>query len=372
MDPRRVRLAVLVLTLGGSLAWAAADWRGEARGSSAAEPGAGDVLRDGELPRVRLVATGGTISVRAGTRLSADELLRTVSLDGIAQADAEQFANTASAALTLRQWLDLARRLDVLFRSRPDLSGIVVTTGTDMLEELGYFLNLTVRAERPVVVAGAMRSGTAVDSDGGANLVDAFRVAAAPESRGRGVLAVLNGEIHAAREVSKTDATRLDAFRSPGGPLGSVGGRGVVYHRDVAKRHTAWSEFDVTRLDELPRVDVLLVYQDASGEIINAAVDQGAQGLVIATAGAGATSGTQGRGIAYALGKGTPVVMSSRIPSGRIPAARRDRQPQGAVPPARQPVAAEDLAPLKARVLLMLALTKTRDPARIQQMFLEY
>ena len=166
---------------------------------------------------------------------------------------------------------------------------MVVTSGTDTLEETAYFLNLTVRSDKPVVVVGSMRNPSTLGYEGAANLLDAFRVAAEPASRGRGVLVVLNDEINAAREVTKTDALRLHTFQTRGyGILGIADDDRVVYYREVLKRHTSRSEFDVSETEELPRVDVVLVYQGASGDIIKALVDQGAQGIVIATAGAGA------------------------------------------------------------------------------------
>jgi L-asparaginase len=301
-------------------------------------------------------------------------------IDRYARVEAEQFANTSSSALTLEQWIDLARRINTLLATDDDLGGIVVTSGTDTLEETAYFLNLTVRTDKPVVVLGSMRNPSTLGYEGAANLLQGFRVAADPESRGKGVLVVLNDEINAAREVTKTDALRLHTFQTRGyGILGVVDSDRVVYYRDVVKRHTSRSEFDVSRIEELPRVDVVLVYQGATGDIIKALVDQGAKGIVIAAAGAGATSGTQGEGIRYALEKGVVVVTSTRTGSGRIAARQRLRPPtQGATDgdrterPAGSRIAAEDLAPLKARILLMLALTKTNDPVEIQRMFVEY
>jgi L-asparaginase len=239
------------------------------------------------------------------------------------------------------------------------------------------------------VVVGSMRNPSTLGYEGAANLLDGFRVAADPQSRGKGVLVVLNDEINAAREVTKTDALRLQTFQTRGyGVLGVVDSDRVIYYRDVVKRHTERSEFDVAPVEQLPRVDVVLVYQGASGDIIKAIVDQGAKGIVMATAGAGAISGTQGEGIEYALEKGVFVVTSTRTGSGRIAARRRPAQSAAPAPgesgqdadPAaasrrrnfERRIAAEDLAPVKARILLMLALTKTNDPAEIQRMFTEY
>ena len=325
------------------------------------------------LPRVRLVATGGTISNRNGGRLTAEELIASMpGLDRYVRPESEQFANTASSALTMKQWLDLARRINALFSEEAELAGIVVTSGTDTLEETAYFLNLAVRSVKPVVVVGSMRNPSTLGYEGAANLLEGFRVAADPASRGKGVLVVLNDEINAAREVTKTDALRLHTFQTRGyGLLGVVDSDRVVYYRDVVKRHTGKGEFDLTNVQELPRVDVVMVYQGATGDVIRALVDQGAKGIVIASAGAGATSGTQGEGIQYALQKGVFVVTATRAGSGRIAGRQRTGGGASGQPPNLR-IAAEDLAPLKARILLMVALTKTSDPAEIQRMFLEY
>jgi L-asparaginase len=313
-------------------------------------------------PRVRLVATGGTISNRQGGRLTAEELVKSIpTLTRYATPEFEQFANVASSAMPLDQWLELSRRINTIFRDDPAMAGVVVTGGTDTLEELAYFLNLTVRDERPVVVVGSMRNPSTLGYEGAANLLEGFRVAADPASRGRGTLVVLNDEINSAREVTKTDALRLQTFQTRGyGILGVVDSDRVVYYRKGERRHTAASEFDVFAITELPRVDVILTYQGASGDLVNAAVDAGAQGIVMATAGAGATAGTQGEGIRYATSKGVAVVITTRTGSGRIAGGRGTT------------IGGQDLAPIKARLLLMLALTKTKDPAELRRIFQEY
>jgi len=334
------------------------------------------------VPRVRLVATGGTISNRTGGRLTAEELVQSMpGIERYARPEFEQFSNLASGELTLDQWLALSKRLNELFKTDNDLAGIVVTSGTDTLEELAYFLDLTVRTEKPVVVVGSMRNPSTLGYEGAANLLEAFRVAASPAARNKGALVVLNDEINSAREATKTDALRLETFQTRGyGVLGVVDADRVVFYRDVVKRHTSKSEFDLSSVAKLPRVDVIMVYQGADGDLIKAAADAGAQGIVIAGAGAGATSGTQREGMIYAAKKGAIVVTTTRTGSGRIAPRRRTN----AAPPAGNAanplspeeqarlVAGEDLAPVKARVLLMVALTRTKDPAEIQRMFSEY
>jgi L-asparaginase len=377
---------------GAEARWAAPAAAEQSRGAVQAPP-AGETAQAAQAvpatpsqpaattPRVRLVATGGTISNRAGGRLTAEELVKSIpGVERYAQAEFEQFSNLASSELTLDQWLALSKRLNELFKTEPAVAGAVVTSGTDTLEELAYFLNLTVRSEKPVVVAGSMRNPSTLGYEGAANLLEAFRVAASPDARGKGVLVVLNDEINSAREVTKTDALRLNTFQTRGyGVLGVVDADRVVFYRNVVKRHTANSEFDVSAVTKLPRVDVLMVYQGADGDLIRAAADAGARGIVIASAGAGATSGTQGEAENYAAKKGVVIVTTTRTGSGRIGprgGLNAGPPPSGTGPltpdERRRFVAGEDVAPVKARVLLMLALTRTSDPSEIQRMFSEY
>ena len=339
----------------------------------AAQPG------QAPLPRVHFVATGGTISNKDGGRLSAAELAKSMpGVERFADLTHEQFTNVASSELTLKDWLGLSKRINELFTSDQGLAGIVVTSGTDTLEETAFFLHLTVRDPRPVVVVGSMRNPSTVGYEGAANLLEGVRVAADAQSRNKGALVVLNDEINSARNVTKTDALRVQTFRSREyGQLGVVDRDRVVFFSQITQRHNEQSEFDVTRISELPRVDVIMVYQDASGDLIKAAVDQGAKGIVIAVAGAGATSGTQNEGLSYAASKGVFIVTSTRTGSGRIAPPRTDMTGNFRPSPEQQrrrqfTIAGEDHVPVKARVLLMLALTKTNNRDEIQRIFSEY
>ena len=322
---------------------------------------------DSQLPRVRFIATGGTIATRGNTRLSAEEVLQLApGVQRYARPEPEQFANVASTAMTLDQWVQLARRVNEIFESDPDLGGAVITSGTDSLEELAYFLHLTVRTSKPIVLVGAMRNAGAPGYEGPANLLDAFRVAAAVESRGKGILVVLNDEINSAREVSKTDALRVQTFQSRQyGILGVVDPDRVVYYRDPVKRHTHKTEFDLASIASLPRVDIMMFYQGAPSDLLRAAVDAGAKGIVIAVAGADLTGGSLAPGISYAERHGVIVVAATRTGSGRIAALPANRVRDGLI-------GGEDLTPLKARILLMLALTRTQSSEEIQRMFTEY
>ena len=333
------------------------------------------------VPHVHFVATGGTISNKEGGRLTAEELARNMpGVDRYARVTYEQFANVASSELSLAQWLGLSKRINEVFASDKELAGVVVTSGTDTLEETAFFLHLTVRDPRPVVVVGSMRNPSTIGYEGAANLLEGVRVAADPQSRNKGALVVLNDEINSARNVTKTDALRLQTFRSREyGQLGVVDRDRVVYFNQITQRHNDRIEFDVSKVNELPRVDIIMVYQGAPADLIKAAVDNGAKGIVIAVAGAGATSGNQNEGLNYAASKGVFIVTSTRTGSGRIaPPQQRDGQ-QGNQPntPEQQrrrqmTIAGEDHTPIKARVLLMVALTKTNDRNELQRIFSEY
>ena len=337
-------------------------------------PPAVEAAQPVEPPAVRLIATGGTISSRPGGRLTAAELVALVpALDRHVRAETEQFSNLPSSELTVTAWLALARRVNRLLDERPALSGIVVTSGTDTLEEIAYFLHLTVRHTRPVVVVGAMRPPGTLGYDGAANLLHAFRVAAAPASVGRGVLVVLNAEIHSARDVTKANAQGLNAFGSREyGRLGVVGHDRVIYYGRTDRRHTWRSEFDVSAIDLLPRVDVLLAYQGAPGDLIVAAAARGAAGVVVAASGAGSMSPSQLEATSLVLRRGVTVVVASRTGGGRVVPRPGGGPRKQRLPAPLRRVMGEDLSPVKARVLLMLALTHTREQAEIQRMFQEY
>jgi len=331
------------------------------------------------LPRVHFVATGGTISNRDGGRLTAEELAKSMpGVERYARLTFEQFANVASSELSLQQWLGLSKHINDLYAKDKSIAGVVVTSGTDTLEETAFFLHLTVRDPRPVVMVGSMRNPSTLGYEGAANLLEGVRVAADPASRNKGALVVLNDEINSARNVTKTDALRLQTFRSREyGQLGVVDRDRVVFFSQITQRTNERVEFDLSKVTELPRVDVIMVYQGAPGDLIKAAVDKGAKGIVIAVAGAGATSGTQNEGLAYAAEKGVFIVNSTRAGSGRIAPPRGDFPAGAQVNEAQRrrrqfSVAGEDHTPTKARVLLMLALTKTTDRAEIQRIFSEY
>lgn len=261
----------------------------------------------------------------------------------------------------LVMWQELATRLQQLFDMEPDLDGAIVVHGTNVLEETAYMLNLVLKTEKPVVVVGAQRPFTAMSSDGPLNLVNAVRVAANPGAKGRGVLVVLNDQIHSARDVTKTSTYRLETFQNPAlGPLGFADADSVVFYHRSEKLHTHQTAFGVSDLAELPRVDVLYDYFGADGGLVEAAVALGARGIVVAGAGAGALGGMK-EALQAAAAQGVVVVRSSRVGSGRVFA-----EDNYAI---ADSVAADNLNAQKARVLLQLALTKSSAPDEIQRLF---
>ena len=278
----------------------------------------------------------------------------------------EQLVNVGSANITPKHWLQLALRINEIFARDSEAAGIAITHGTATLEETAYFLNLTVKDRRPVVVTGAMRPPTGMGTDSDINLLDCIRVAAAPQSAGRGVLTVLNNEIQAARDVTKSNSYRLETFRS--GELGCLGyadsDEQVVFYRNPARTHTADSEFDVAEVEELPRVDIAYAYAGADGLVVNALAEAGVNGIVAAGLGGGSSSPEFMAALKEAQEKGIPVVIATQTGNGRVMRTRRFVEDGY--------IAADNLAPKKARILLMLALTRTDDAGEIQRMMLEY
>ena len=322
------------------------------------------------LPAVHVIATGGTISNTGGDRLTGEQLVKSLpGIERIARVTVEQFTNVASGSITHDNWRDLALRINELYRTRPELRGIVVTHGTDTMEETAYFLDLTVASCNPVIVTGAMRQATAIGADGPANLFDAISTATAPAAAGRGTMVLLNDEIFAARDVTKIHTTRPDAFDSPTrGPLGDVTRRVEFYH-PAPRTSCAQPEFAVSPTTVFPRVDIVYAYLGADSVIVQALVDAGAKGIVVAGAGAGATTPAQGAALRRARERGVAIVTASRTGSGSVGGGGgggRGGQPgQGAQ------LAAGDLTPQKARIRLMLALMQSVDPAEVARRFTE-
>jgi L-asparaginase len=247
----------------------------------------------------------------------------------------------------------------------PDIAGVVVTHGTNTIEETAYFLNLSMKHDKPVVIVGAQRPFSTLSSDAGANLLNAIRVAAAPVSRGKGVLVVTNDEINAARDVTKTNTYRLETFQSRElGILGYADPDRIVFYRAPLRKHTTQSQFELTAATTFPKVHILYSHAGDDGDLAKAAVAAGAKGLVIAGTGAGHTQNARQTLKALYDSTGTVVVRSARVGAGRV--IRDDNWQEPGF------VAADNLSPQKARILLQFALTKTSKPDEIQRMFDEY
>ena len=275
------------------------------------------------------------------------------------------FRQVGSTEIGPREWIELRAVIHRIARDDPTFAGFVIPHGTATLEETGFFLNLTLAVRKPVVLVGAQRPASALGSDAGMNLVNALRVAGSPEARGKGVLAVLNDEIHAARDVVKTSTYRVQTFRSLDfGALGHVDGDGVHFYRSPSRKRMPDTPFAVLDLGALPRVDIVYSYAGADGALVDAAVAVGARGLVSAGFAPGSPTPEQRAAFERAAKSGVVVVQCSRAFSGRVAPRRRLRE-SGIL-------AGEDLSPQKARILLMLALSTTTDIAAIQEMFSTY
>ncbi len=332
-----------------------------------------------ELPRVALIITGGTIDsigkdrldlawyIEAGKRLGTGELLEQLpELKTIAHVEEVPFRRLPSHALVDKDWLDMVRTIHSIFDENK-ADGIVITHGTNTIEETAYFLNLTLKTDKPVIVVGAMRPSSAISADGYLNLVNAVKVAADPHSRGRGTMLVMNDTIYSGRDVTKNDTYRVQAFQSRDlGPLGFADADGsVVYYHQTVKKHTENTEFDVRNLQSLPRVDVVVSYVGADGNMIEAAAAVGAKGIVSAGTGAGRPTPAEDEAFDRVYKeKGVIMCLCSRVASGRVV-----RSPGLAK---RGFVAGDNLQPWKARLLLALALTKTNNADEIQRMFDTY
>jgi L-asparaginase len=328
--------------------------------------------------RIAVILTGGTIDslgtdrldmawyFEANRRLEHGALLaRIPEINSFASVEEVPFRGLPSHALQAEDWLALGVRIQEQLE-RAGADGVVVTHGTNTLEETAYFLTLTLKTDRPVVLVGAMRPASGLSADGDFNLLNAIRVAADPGSRGKGVLVLLNDTIHTARDVTKTATFRLQTFQGRDlGPAGFADPDGsVVYYHSSERLHTLRSEFDIRRLTHLPRVDVVVSYVGADGALIDAAVAAGAQGLVSAGTGGGRPTPLEDEALDRARDAGVVVCQASRVGSGRVVRAPSLR--------ARGIVTADNLLPWKARILLALALTQTRDPDAIQAMFERY
>lgn len=329
-------------------------------------------------PKVKVLATGGTIAgaqtsssevgYKSGT-FSVDDLIKAVPpMKDLADLSGEQVANIGSQTMNHDVWLKLAKRVNEVLKDG-STDGVVITHGTDTLEETAYFLSLVVKSDKPVVLVGSMRPATAISADGPANLYNAVALAANPEARGRGPMIVIDDEIHYGREAQKMNTTELDTFHSPNrGRAGVINVGKLEWFSQNTTRHTTKSEFSVDGKTpaDLPRVEVVYSYENLGPEMVDFLVQQGVKGIVLAGVGDGNSTDAAIAALAAAAKKGVAIVRSSRTGSGVV--ARNvevDDDKLGFI-------ASMELSPQKARILLMLGLMNTSDPAKLQQFFMQY
>jgi L-asparaginase len=338
------------------------------------------------LPKVIILATGGTIAGSASSstqpgytsgEIDVEGMIQAVpNLDKLARVTGEQISNVGSQDMSFKIMITLARRINELL-SREEIHGVVVTHGTDTMEETAFFLNLTINSTKPVVMTGAMRPFTALSADGPLNMYNAVAVAADPKSCGKGVLVVMNDRIHGAHSLTKTNTTSVETFLSPvNGIMGTVIYGAIQYYRDPFRHHTHLSEFSLegialegialTGVTDLPRVDIMYACADMPPDLINCSVQNGAKGIVIAGGGNGNMNEATVKNAAQMASQGIFIVRSSRVPTGTV--GRNVEMDDDA----NQFIVSDELNPAKARILLMLALLQKRSFQEVQNLFYTY
>ena len=317
-------------------------------------------------PDVLILTTGGTIASRtAAPMIAGPALVQAVpQLTNYAKISVEEFSMIGSSKITPKHWLGLAQKINAEFSENDDLAGIVITHGTDTLEETAYFLNLTVKSDKPVVLVGSMRAANEISADGPANLINAVRVAISEQSVSQGVLVVLNEDITAARDVWKTDNRRVQTFQGSNvGHIGTIDPDGVRFYHRVLQPHTTNSEFDVSGLTTLPGVFILSDFTGMDETVVHNFGKQEMHGLVVRTFAGGRMSSGMLAGLKSLQPRSTPTVVTSRVPGGRIVEAPNYGFPV---------VVSNGQQDNKARILLMLALTRTSETGEIQRIFDTY
>jgi len=331
---------------------------------------------DPRLPNVVVLATGGTIAGAAGSdvqsgytsgQVGVEQLLNAVpQARKLANLRGEQISNIGSQDMNDEVWIKLATRVNELL-AMPDVTGVVITHGTDTIEETAYFLNLVTKSDKPVVMTASMRPSTALSADGPLNYYNAVAIAADPNAKGRGVLVVVNDWIHGASSLTKTSTTAVQTFMSPlSGLIGTVAYGKPEWYRGPVGKHGLTSDFSVDKNTVLPRVDVIMATENMDGTLINAAAAAGAKGIVIAGVGNGNMTETALKALSAQAQKGVVGLRSSRVTTGQVGRNVEVNDDKMGT------VASLGLNPQKARVLLRLALLKTSDPKTIQMYFDEY
>jgi L-asparaginase len=329
------------------------------------------------MKNITILATGGTIAGVSHSStdttsyhpamLSIEEILNEIGpLDAVANITSEQITQIDSADMSHEIWLRLGGRINTLLK-QPNIDGVVVTHGTDTLEETAYFLNLVVQSDKPVVLVGAMRPSTAISSDGPMNLYNAVILATSSSARGKGVLVALNDTINSSRDVTKTNTALQDTFKAPElGYLGYIVDGHPHFYRMPTRQHTYRTDFKIEGITELPQVDIIYGHINDSGTLAHAAVEAGARGLVYAGLGNGNMSQHMKKVLTEIQRKGVVIVRGTRVSNGIVTR-------NGAIDDDQHNfVVADTLSPQKARILLMLALMRTNDPDEIQNIFWTY
>jgi L-asparaginase len=327
-------------------------------------------------PNIVILATGGTIAGAAATGTQSGYTSGAVTIDAmiaavpgiekLASIKGEQISNVGSQDMTFDIMLTLAKRINELMQ-KPDVDGIVITHGTDTMEETAFFLNLVVKGDKPVVMVGSMRPSTAVSADGPLNLYNAVGVAIDANAKGRGVLVAMNDQILAAHSLMKTSTTAVQTFMSPlRGVVGVTSYGKNDFYNNPTWKHTTASEFDVSNVTRLPRVDIIFACADMPADLIDASVANGAKGLVIAGVGNGNMNKASLAAAANAVKKEVVVVRSSRVPTGSVGRNVEVNDDEMGF------IASDELSPQKSRILLALALLKTRTKPEIQNLFYTY
>ena len=337
---------------------------------------AGPIAFGQQKRNIVILATGGTIAGAASTgtqsgytsgAVGIDTMINGVpGIDKLATIKGEQISNVGSQDMSFEIMLKLAKRINEILPTS-GVDGIVITHGTDTMEETAYFLNLTVKSDKPVVMVGSMRPSTAVSADGPLNLYNAVAIASDPQAKGRGVLVVMNDHIHAAHSLTKTSTTAIQTFMSPLRGLVGVSAYGKNdWYTTPPWKHTSRSEFDISKATKMPRVDIVFAYADMPSDLIDASVNAGAKGIVIAGVGNGNMNKASLDAAARAVKKGVVVVRSSRVATGMVDRNVEVNDDELGF------IASDELNPQKSRILLSLALLENRPPAKIQEMFRTY
>ena len=322
-------------------------------------------------PVVQLIATGGTIAMKIDPAtkapvpaISGEDLVAIApDIAELARIEVKNISRVASCEMSPERWVALQKEVEAALK-REEVAGVIISHGTDTLEETAYFIDLAVKSDKPVVLIGAQRNASESDFDGPRNLRNAVRICVSPEAKNKGAMVVLNGRINAARDVTKTHTWDVETFKS--GDIGELGvadiDRVLFYRAPLRRQHVPLT------MNELPRIDIIYIYGGASGDLIKAAVERGAKGIVLAALGWGNISSAAYEVVKEVIKGGTPVVVSTRCWNGRVqphygyPGGGKTLQDAGAV-------FADDLSPQKARLLLMLAMQTTKEQGKLQEYF---